>query len=256
MRHLTLLFLFTLISACAGHSNLQRVIHQEDGLIVVLDKGEIQASPPFNPPYQHPAAISPQDIQKVLEAVEVSPRGGILMSIFSKKKAETLFPKRAAHLVATQLSQALSKADSSERVNFYQTRPLNSVKNAATSGFILVRDERIHLRLNHYKVPQRKGTPPSSIGQDIKPSESGRYRFSLLEKKGMTHRAYKGMLGLSGTDSHWLVIDYAHVDEPKKRATPPTSLEERLRVLKRLREEGLITEKEYIDKKQSILRDF
>jgi hypothetical protein len=97
--------------------------------------------------------------------------------------------------------------------------------------------------------------------------------FTLVEGPQLALRKYKNWLGLSESDPHWLIADYAvfgaepTLVDPRTAAEPPTlprlpsdvppvGLEEKLRTLKRLREEGLISEQEYIEKKRALLKDF
>ncbi len=264
MRYTPVLLLCLLISACASGPSLQRTLHQEEALLVVLDQSPVSAQPDFETPYSHPAQISADDLENILGTIRTTPDKGMLMSLFSKKDIKPLFPTETLPLVAAHISDALSKATPDERVNFYQTLPLNSANVLATTGFLLVKDNMLHLRVEHYKAPLRKGSHPSRTGMNIRPTEKGKYAFSLHEGQKMTHRSYKNVLGLSGSDPHWLVIDYTHFPAPGTETQvgsesptlePKKSLEERLRTLKHLKEEGLITEEEYNQKKQSLLKD-
>ncbi|MFQ5588298.1 MAG: SHOCT domain-containing protein [Nitrospiria bacterium] len=264
MRHLSFLLFCFFMSACASGVGLQRVTHQEEGLLVVLDQNPIPAQHAVETPYHHPASLSEGDFENILNTIQATPEQGILGSLFSKKEPAPLFSPETAALVAARLSGALSKATSEERVNFYQTRPLDSIHVSATTGFVLVKDERLHLRVNHYRVPLRKGVHPSKAGMGLRPTEKGKYAFSLDEGEKITRRTYKNILGLSGSDPQWLVIDYTDFPKPGQTLSPASkperpqagkSLEERLRALKHLHEEGLITEEEYQQKKQSLLKE-
>ncbi|MFQ5780825.1 MAG: SHOCT domain-containing protein [Nitrospiria bacterium] len=265
MRRLALSFLFLSLTSCANSALLQRVVHQAPDLLVILDKGKIGAAS-FSSPYHHPASISPTRLQKVLGSVKVQPHTGLLRSIISgEKKMQPLFDSETARLMSIRLSQALAEAGPSERVNFYHTLPKNSVTDSVTSGFLLVKEERLHLRINHYKAPLRKGSHPSSAGSGIPRSEMAKFAFTLSEDQYMARRNFRNAIGLTGTDPHWLVIDYTALSSLPAKDTfsedspPPVAtkeVEERLRTLKRLLQEGLITEEEYTEKKRSILKDF
>ena len=266
MRRRLFLFLFLFLSACASTLDLQRVVHQAPDLLVILDKREIQASPSFHAPYSHPAVISPSHLQQILESVTVQPRAGFLKSLFSgENKKRPLFNQETVQLMALQFSQALAKADPSERIDFFHTLPKNSVTDAVTSGFLLVKDKQLHLRVQHYQVPLRKGSHPSSVGRGIPNSEKAKFAFILSEGDHMAHRSFKNVIGLSGSDSHWLVIDYAAFSSPSRESAPASlplpkknesEVEERLRTLKHLWKEGLISDEDYIEKKKTILKAF
>ncbi len=261
MRHLVLIFFFVSITACATDPNLKRIVHQGEDILIELDKKEVSAHPPFEPPYHHPAQLSQSELEKILKSIKIQPSKGMLMSLFSDKgkEVEALFKPETLSFVALKFSEALAKADPEERINFYQTLPLSSSKVSATTGFLIVKGGRLHFRLNHYKVPLRKGRHPSNSGLGLKPTEKGKYAFDLLEGKQMKHRRFKNVIGLEGSDPQWLVIDYADFPEPVlESATTIESamnLEDRLRTLKHLKEKGLITEEEYSEKKKSLLKD-
>lgn len=266
MRHFVLALFFLSLVSCTNKALLQRTVHQAPDLLIILDKGGGQASS-LAPPYDHPATITPERLQLVLRSVKVQPRTGLLNSIISgEKKQRPLFDSETAQPIAIRLAQALAEAGPSERIDFYHTLPKNPHTNFITSGFLLVKGQQLHLRVNHYKVPLRKGFPPSSVGQGIPPSEKGKHAFAVSEADHMTHRRFRNVIGLTGSDPHWLVIDYAALSfpspnppSPSKVSPPPLSkkaLEEKLRTLKRLRKEDLITEEEYLEKKRSILKNF
>ncbi|HIE65380.1 MAG: SHOCT domain-containing protein [Nitrospira sp.] len=266
MRYLVLTFLFLSLVSCTNKAQLQRTVHQAPDLLVLLDKGGRQASS-FSSPYDHPVAISPKRLQLLLSSVKVQPSTGLLNSIISgEKKRRPLFDSETAQAMAIRISQALAEADPSEQINFYHSAPENAHAVSITSGFILVKGKQLHLRINHYESPLRKSFPLTSVGKRIPPSEKGKYAFALSEADHMTHRRFKNLIGLVGSDPHWLVIDYAALSFPSPDPSFPSkdsslplstkTLEEKLRTLKHLRKEDLITEKEYLEKKRSILKMF
>lgn len=261
MRHKFLLILSFSLAACAGNAHLQRITYDGVDHLIVLDKGKVPTSPSFLGPFQHPTMISPDLLQEILESVQVNPNGGILSALISGKDTiQPLFDSGAAQLISVQLSQALAKADPSERAIFYHAVPRNAAEVSLTSGFLLVKDKRLHLRIDHYKVPHRKRNPFPRVGNDILPSEMIKYRFALSENTQMAHRTFKNVFGFEGSDPQWLVIDYLGFIPPSIERTPSLEknerLEKKLRVLKRLKEEGLISEEEYTEKKRSLLREF
>ncbi len=262
MRYFIFFSFFILITACAGPSHLQRVALEEDDLLIVLDQQAILDVPELEAPYAHPAQIPASEMKKVLASLKVGPQTGMLMSFFSKDETNPLFAPNTTEKIAIRFSQALAEASPHEKINFYQMTPGDGNTVAVTSGFFLVKNGKLHLKVNHYQVPLLKGRHPSRAGLGLKQSEKGRYAFELVEGKKMAYRSYKNVLGLPGSDRHWLVIDYADFPNPESPTTvrspalPPATLEERLRTLKRFRDEDLITEEEYREKKQSLLKDF
>lgn len=247
-----------LIASCAGKSHLQRVVHQTSDSLVVLDKGELSVSPAFPPPYQHPQDLSPESLQRTLESVRVLPSSGFLNNLFSgKDKDRPLFDADTAEILSLQLSKALAKADPSERVTFYHALPASPSEVFVTSGFLLFQGDRLHLRVKDYRIPLRNGSPLTSVGNTLPPSEMSKYRFELSENKQMLHRRFQNVFGLEGTDAHWLVVDvHAPPDPPATSGETSMGIVEKLRTLKRLKDEGLIDEEDYIEKKRTLLDGF
>jgi hypothetical protein len=286
IRHAMVLFVLLLTVSCASGPALQRVVHHEPQLLVVLDRSEIRASPSVKQAYDHPASLSPPLLQRVLDSVSVQQDRGLLMSmVFGKKEKKSLLNPEMSGALASELSEALSEAGPEERVDFYQTLPRDSVTVSVTSGLLFVKGEKLYLRVNHYNAPLAKEDPPTEVDQErtSNPTEKKELEFTLLEGPYQAHRKYKNWLGFTESDSRWLLIDYSalaasssessSVEQPAPSAVPPPSplpssppppsppvleggLEEKLRTLKHLREEGLISEQEYIDKKRALLKDF
>ncbi|HET6370316.1 MAG TPA: SHOCT domain-containing protein [Nitrospiria bacterium] len=287
IRYAMVLFVLLLTVSCASGPPLRRVVHQESQLLVVLDRGEIHASPSVERAYDHPASIPPQILQVVLDSVLVQQNQGLLMSlIFGKKEKKSLLDPETSGALASELSKALSEAGPEERVDFYQTLPRDSVTVYVTSGLLFVKGERLYLHVDHYKAPLPKEDPPTEVDQErtSNPAEKKELEFELLEGPHQVHRKYRNWIGFTESDSRWLLIDYSalgsasskepsSVEQSESSVPPPSpplpsspspssppaldgSLEEKLRTLKRLREEGLISEQEYIEKKRALLKDF
>ncbi len=265
MRYQALLFLSFFLVSCAGNAHLRRVVHQTPEFLVELDQVEIAASPVFPSPYDHPFSISSEGLQDVLQSLEVVPGGGFLKMLFSgKEKQRSIFHSKDIALVSEQLSKALAEAGPSEKVHFYYSIPKDASKVLVSSGVLVFKDKRLHLRLKYHRIPMRKGSPLRTAERSIPPSEKGRYSFTLFEDELRRHRRYKNAFGFDGSDAHWLVIDYQGIAAaallPPAPAfsgpIPAKTLEERLRALKRFKDEGLISEEEYRKKKASMLKAF
>jgi len=263
------LFILTLFSlaACAVKPDLRPLIHKSPELVVVLDQGAIQASPAFSGPYGHPAQISPERLQGILETLRVQPRPGLLKSLITgDSPKQPLFGPKKIPLMARRLSQALSKASSSERAVFYDIEPKSRNTNSITSGFLLLKDGKLHLRIAHYQTPLPKGQALSTLGRGLSKAEQAKLTFALpAEGPYISRRSTKGIFGLKQSDAHWLIIDPVEFSAAAaQKASPPrassghpkATLEEKLRTLKHLWEEGLISEEEYVEKRRAVLRDF
>jgi len=209
MRYLALLISSFFLVSCAGNTHLRRVVHEAPTLLIELDQVKIAASPDFPAPYDHPFNISADALQDILQSLEVVPGGGFFKMIFSgKDKQSKIFDAKDMKRVSIQLAKALSEASSGEKVHFYYSVPKDTSKVLVSAGMLVFKDERLHLRLNYYRIPMRKGSRMRSAEQGILRSEKGRYTFTLFEDNFRQHRRYKNSFGFEGTDDHWLVIDY------------------------------------------------
>jgi hypothetical protein len=284
VRHAMVLFALLMTVSCASGPAYRRVVYREPQLLVALDRSEIQASPSVERAYDHPASISPSLIQQALDSVSVQQERGLLMSmVFGKTEKNALFDPESSAAISAELSRALAQAGPEERVDFYQTLPRDSMTVSVTSGLLFVKGKRIYLRVNHYKAPLGKDDPPTAVDgeQTSNPAEKKELDFALLEGPHQVHRTYRNWLGFTESDSRWLLIDYYALaaSSPKEASkveptapvipspslSPPSTspppvleggLEEKLKTLKHLREEGLISEEEYIEKKRALLKDF
>ncbi len=76
----------------------------------------------------------------------------MLMSLFSKDELSPLFDTDAVDGLAKQFSQALADATPLEKINFYQMKARDATHVAVTSGFILVKAGKLHLKVNQYDM--------------------------------------------------------------------------------------------------------
>jgi|GEM_PF-2341847 len=276
IRLLLPLFCLSLLS-CAAHGKLQRVVAQEDDLWVTLDGRTISASPPIVASYSHPASISPELIEKALGSVSVRQSPGLLMALFARGEViHPLFDPQSLPVLSSKLSLALAQAGPLERVDFYQILPRNRVLVSVTSGILFIKDQRLYLQINHFKAPLNQGERPTVLdGRSATAEmEQAEAQFNLIAGPHGVLRSYRNWIG-TGSDPHIVVIDYLALNpsesagrsaaapsplpaSPKSPGAPPAegTLEEKLRALQHLRDEGLITEEEYSEKKRSLLKDF
>lgn len=273
---LIFLVLILPIVSCASEAGFKRVVHQDADLLVILDRREIPTSPSIEPVYDHPSSISPAVLQRTLEAIRVQQEPGLLMRLIAGKAEERpLADPAAVALLAVKLSNALAEAGPQERVDFYQVSPRDAVTRSVSSGTVFVKDHMLHLRLDHFRAPLEKDEPPTAVNQASgRPDEKKETAFALVEGPQLVHRRYKNWVGISESDPRWLIADYAvlaaetlrsgggaaveapTLPPPPLNPSPEGGLEEKLRTLKHLRDEGLISEQEYIDKKRALLKGF
>jgi hypothetical protein len=124
---------------------------------------------------------------------------------------------------------------------------------------LFVKDDRLQFILGNYRYIAPSMISDTSVGLDnpLNTRDSG--TATLVPGPFQTlHETDRRNL-----KNRWLLIDFKSLLQNGEKAPSvvpvpetETSLEERLRTLKRLRDEGLITEEEYSQKKQDLLKEF
>ena len=217
-----------------------------------------------------PLAISPEDMWRLLASVQLKDSSGKMTALFSQSEAAWLAPA---------LSQALGKANAQQDVVFFSSDrrglALLSPRLAVTARAFSSQGT-VNLivgtgRLNFFDLYRGGGVmPPFSYGSRTKPAPTD------LQAEGAS---YPG--GAERRD--WIAWQVAEAGTVKKAADTPAApraapvegaapaeraapgvqrddrfydeQEQRLRRLQRLRDQGLITEQEYQEKRKEILRD-
>jgi hypothetical protein len=196
------------------------------------------------PPNQHPLRVEPETLARTLGSVRY---------VSGAKEKPLLEPAETVAL-GKILAEALSAAEPGEDLELVSTAKrdgaLLSPSQSVTARLfveggklnILVHDATLNLMelyFQYFVMPKYEcgsRTRPGGVVLKAEGAESRRADWLLLplEAKAMT-----GMI--------------QPVAPPP--AIPSASLEERLRSLKHLRDQGLITDEDYLKKKQELLKD-
>ena len=211
--------------------------------------------------FQHPVNLSQAEWETLLRGVMVRSTHSPLLgpSYQGAKEPECLDTEVRA--LGSSLRQAFQQATEQEAVVFATARATDEGPAQVTSGAWFVEDGRIHLRLPNCRIAVTMPSIRRQIWIDPLFAQAGTF-YELAPGK---HQALvskpSGGGGLFRPDPVELVIDDSGRSEAVVPAVPegtPTvpsasSLEERLAVLKRLHDQGLITGEEYRLKKQQLL---
>lgn len=250
------------VSAGARDGKDHSYIYRSDDNYVRLDPIE-----PGAPANSHPFVVSVDQLSRLLARIKVSGAASI--------SAVPVFSKEEMDRIAGPLSQALSKAAPNQDVTFAVASPRGifgaySV-DAITTGRLFVHDDSLNLIFG--VVQQRVGGDMLDQGHtpEIAPGRRAR-RIDLswkIEAGGAQFHERRG---------DWLVFDRSAIPAPTppamrqapetgatstgEAATAPTTIERkeqeienRLRVLDRLKEKGVITEQEYRERRSEILQE-
>lgn len=211
--------------------------------------------------FNHPYRMEPETMGRMIESLHY--KG---LALLSKKKR--VFPEPAGNEIGALLLLGLDKARPNETVKFIY----NKKKVIQTSGEIFVTGNRIHWRF--FKIR----------GKEYSRHGSGNWldTWKLITGKNQKYHGLSGLLGKSAI-KNWLVIPVSAYEGPMEKTASPAEhpkekiahpgpedenasvlqeeisgdsekkLEKALRRLKKLRQQDLISEKEYKKKKAELL---
>lgn len=257
-----LVFELLVIDGCAGPSLYPRVIHEDKARYVRLEarygRGQEGAAMRFS----HPIALNEADWALILEGTLIKPRRWFITIGTQKADAFPAFEEGNRRYLARYLAKAFRKARPDEWVLFYLSQPREPEVVEITSGGFFVEGERVHLVLANYRQPVSMSFIQQKIwGDPLRPS--GKTYYEIIPGEHQTLQTYWRWYPTKPLLAHpsELVIDYRAIlslsERPAATNVAPGEagyeLEKKLRILQRLRGQGLITEEEYRLKRAKLL---
>lgn len=218
--------------------------------------------------FTHPVVLTPAEWTALLTTLQVQRQAeGLLFRDPPGPVLPAFTPEDIGYLSAA-LSQALAQAKPHEMVVFGLSR-LNSYNmTEVTTGGWFVDGSSLHLVLANYrKAVTMPGTRQLLWERPLRPDAGPHYDLVAGHHQTPVRDAgaWAGLLSNAPSEAS-ISYQAALLGEPADPATsqqerpsssdvfpPALSLEERLRTLKRLHEQGLITDDDYRAKKQQLL---
>jgi hypothetical protein len=271
------------LSGCIGNKRVTTVVHEEKNRAVTLESRLGKDKKPIEYGYQHPENIAQKDFEKLLFSVYIKQSKtllGIIIPAIGPKDREHAFSQEEIIFLSPHLSNALARAKPNQRVTFMLSRPRGAQIRELTSGAIFIRDGRLNLVLaNDRTVIDRENMAVADEDDPLYVYEQDGFKILPVKHQRMV-KADRALRDQEGElPKNWVVMDYREIlasqpvqpepslQSPAMQSNPPgpalsvepapaSPIEEKLRVLKRLREEGLITEEEYQIKRKELLKEF
>lgn len=210
----------------------------------------------------HPLVLERQQWESFLRMVKVRSIHRPLLGATYQGDTEPMFSEDEVRYLGDSLQKAFQQATPQEHVVFALARPSQAGLDHVTSGVWFAEEGRIHLRVANCRIAVTMPSIRKQIWRDPLFAQAGTF-YEVLPSEGQSlTRAIRDGGNPFRSDPDELVIEYqlatgARPDpvssEPSAQPVPPRSLEEQLSLLKRLREQGLITEDDYRAKKQQLL---
>ena len=210
----------------------------------------------------HPLVLQQQEWEALLRMVKVRSIHRPLLGATYQGDMEPLFSEEEVRYLGDSLQRAFQQATPQEHVVFALARPSQTGLEQITSGAWFVEDGLIHLRVANCRIAVTMPSIRKQIWKDPLFAQAGAfYEFVPGGGQAIARATVDGGNPFR-SDPDELVIEYKIASsanpapvssEPSAQPVPPRSLEEQLSLLKRLLEQGLITEEDYRTKKQQLL---
>lgn len=213
----------------------------------------------------HPFRLNEKEWELLLSSLHVQSLHRPLLSTLVKGAVEAVFTDEEVRYLGGTLSRVCADAAPGQWVVFALRRTSQAGLTEITSGAWYVADMRVHLRLANYRVTVTlPGLQKLMWENPTRPQGDVFYELVPGKHHVLLSQAHTSPFGSTPPD---LAIDYlaltkkagtvpealsSEQESPNPSSSRP-SLEERLNTLKRLREQGLITDEDYRAKKQQIL---
>ena len=150
---LLLPFALAALAACALPHTPARVIYEDPANFVRVENDPTVFVELPHTLHSHPVSITPEQMAKILVGFTVRDHRIAIQVYFSGEAAqEKAFSKEEVELLAPRLSEALARAEPTERVIYYLSQPRSSIKREIITGALYVREGHLHFILGNYRV--------------------------------------------------------------------------------------------------------
>lgn len=224
--------------------------------------------------FTHPFLLSSEDWKFILKTIRVQGQNQVFLFFTTKGEVEAAFTDEEIDYLSATLSRVFAQARPDERVVFALSRSRTSDITEVTSGGWFVNGESLHLVLANYRYAVTMPTVREIVWQDPLWTQAGpSYDLvpgehqTVLKEEGSSRRLFALNLPSLSIEYKQLLLAESVSSptaqknpSPGQLSPPPSqtsssslSLEQRLQILKRLKDQGLITDEEYRAKKQQLL---
>ena len=260
----------SLLAGCLNAPTFSRTVVYEDPTVLVrLDSSLVQEEA-SGEPRGHIAELTAADLAELLRSVRIQPESSFVSYWILRKEPqpEQAFPNSDADLLAPHLQAALAKARHTETVVFSLRRTREDGIPLVTTGGLLIQGNQLLILLANARRPattQRKleksrDVPLHPLGEADFHFVPGRYQTTLVKHDLPKTIAMTSAPVLSITYGA-VLADLSQLGRGTARPQtepdiPIATIEEKLHRLKTWHEQGLITDNEYLQKRQELLKHF
>ncbi len=247
--------------SCMSHTPATRFLVEQPDKTVGMEVTYREGSPE----YSHPAHLPPEMLDQILQHVEVQPSSLLDRMVGGSSTTQAAFSEEQRQFFSNHLSQALNRATPLETVTFYWATSRGNGIWELTSGGLYLQDHNLHLVLPNFRQTVTGQHPPEHL-RDAPLLPLGEPLYSLAAIKPaqqMTHSLASEILSpqtphfvfpLNLFSSAQGTATEPQAQSSRSSPSPDRSMKARLQRLKELRQDNLLSEKEYQQKRQEILQ--
>lgn len=259
----------SLLVSCASSPTFSRTMYEDPTVLVRLDSPLVQGQV-STAPAEHIPELTAADLAEILRSVRIQPEISFLSYWILRKEpqSEPAFPNEDVQLLAPHLRAALAKARPNETAVFFLRRTREDGIPLVTTGGLFIQHNQLHVLLANARRPATT-LRKIETAHDAPLHPLGEVDFHFVPGPYQTTLAKKDLpQSIAMTSAPALSVDYraspASLLQPDRGSSPAqtepeipaTLIEEKLHRLKTWREQGLITDDEYLLKRQEILQRF
>lgn len=257
------LAIMALTLGCASGPVISKILFEDESRLVRLDVTYRTGGQE----HSHPVSLHLDALAASLEVMtvkgRVNPLSGRLGTMPSS--LTQAFSDTQVHFFAPLLAQAFERASPLEEMVFYVIEPRGSGIQEISSGSFFVQGDELHLILANYRyavagnlmAENVRANPLMVLGEswyNVNPGPHGRVESSDLWK-GVTESAPQHLVMRLLKEGRPVdrAPDGAMSHEGLEGSPQPTSVAEKLRLLRELQESGLLTPQEFETKQRQVL---
>ena len=245
------------LSSCSRPYLFMRTINEEESRYVRFQARYGAGQDGVALKFAHPVALSEPEWAHLLDNIVIQEQRKLLAPGAAQPAPRSAFDADEKRYLANHLAEGFQKARPDEWVVFYLSHPREPGVVEIDSGGFFVEGERLHLIVANYRQPVSMAfireqiwndplRPAGDIFYDVIPQDH--QTLQMVRRKDLTQSLLKQVSELSIDYSAQLKDDASGDGE-----AVGSSIEDRLRTLKRLRDRGLISEEQFRLKQERLL---
>jgi len=253
----------TFLSACSTGPVVSKVVYEDATRMVRVDVTYRTGKEE----HRHPAIVSVQELNHALQSVTIETSSILPITFRNGGLNGKAFERKERKFLATHAVQALSRATPLEEVMFFWVHTRANEIREVTSGSLYIENDDLQLVLANLKytttrqvdVDRAKRDPLEVLGQplySLKPGPGNRIARESFWDTWFSQPRQHLVIPLKNLPSQSATAEEKIRLPSNAPQESPASLRKKLTELQELRDDGLITDEEYLNKRRELLEQF